>query len=253
MSITDDKMCIDDDNVSTHEPFTYLNSVTLNLKYYESDNYNKLRRCKLLLFTHCLGDNKDFDNVNKLHENDTKRLNRFTDILTSLNIDGDTIQLINKYMYERYPTKEYIAECLERGCLNRSIEKAKKYNIRGVWVNEKFINLYHSICYKVASNIDSTSSINSDFIRLKILNGEVELSNLANMTSKELCPKKYEQIDAKMHKRTTMERKIKYSGLHRCRKCKRNQCTTERRYNQSWDEGVNLTIHCTFCSHSWNA
>lgn len=228
----------------------YNNATTLELKYYQKENYNKLRRCKLLLFSHCLGDNSDFADVlqeiNKKKEGDTNK------ILELLDIKDKPKKYINKYLNQPSLTKDYIIEYLERGCLNRAVEKAKVYNIRCVWVNQKFVDLYHSICYKVASNIDSTSSIKSDYLRNKILNNELNLVNVANMTSKELCPKKYEKIDAKMNKRANLERKIKYSELYRCRKCKRNQCTTERRYNRSLDEGVNLTINCSFCGHSWN-
>ena len=101
--------------------------------------------------------------------------------------------------------------------------------------------------------MDSQSCINSDYIKNKILNNDVDLQNVANMKSKELCPKKYEKIEKKINQRNNLERKIKYSELYKCRKCKRNQCTTERRYARSIDEGVDLTVTCVFCSHSWNA
>lgn len=233
--------------------FEYVNSIPLDLKYYSSDKYNKLRRCKLLLFTHCLGDNVDFQHMNTLHKDVKKKEGVITPILIDWGVSKGVVRHINTYLYPKYNTKEYIAERLERGCFNRSVEKAKTYNVRCVWDNEKFVNLYHSICYKVASNIDTTSSIKSDYIRNKILNNDVYIPSIANMTSKQLCPKKYEVIDAKMNKRTNLERKIKYSELYRCRKCKRNQCTTERRYARSLDEGVDLTINCMFCHHSWNA
>ena len=95
--------------------------------------------------------------------------------------------------------------------------------------------------------------MNSDSIKKKILNKDVNLQEVANMSSKELCPKKYEKIDQKINKRTNLELKIKFSELYKCSKCKRNQCTTERRYARSLDEGTDLTIHCLFCSHSWLA
>jgi DNA-directed RNA polymerase subunit M/transcription elongation factor TFIIS len=206
-----------------HFDLAYPNAISLNMKYYDKETFNYIRRCKLILFSHCLGDNKTFDKLNIIIEN--------------------TIQL----------TKEHIVKYLERGCLNRAIKKAKTYNIRCVWANEKFIDVYHSICYKVACNIDPTSSVESDYIFKKIINNEVNLNDVANMTSKELCPKKYEVFNKKINKRVNIERKIKYSELYRCSKCKRNQTTTERRYARSLDEGVDLTINCVFCGHSWNA
>ena len=127
------------------------------------------------------------------------------------------------------------------------------HNIRCVWSEPKFVNLYHNICYKLAINLDSDSCVKSESIKKKIINQEVQLQDVANMSSKELCPKKYEKIDQKINKRTNLERKIKFSELYKCSKCKRNQCTTERRYARSLDEGTDLTVHCLFCGHNWNA
>jgi DNA-directed RNA polymerase subunit M/transcription elongation factor TFIIS len=191
-------------------PFEYPNTIPLNIKFYENENYNNNRRLKLLLFGECLGK-------------------------TDKSVDD----------------KECIIKYLERGCLNRAIESAKIYNIRCIWSNEKFVNLYHSICYKIAVNIDTNSCIKSDYILNKILNDDVDPLKIANMSSKDLCPKKYEKIEEKMQKRNNLERKIKFSEMYTCRKCKRKQTTTERCYNRSLDEGVNLTIRCLFCGNSW--
>jgi DNA-directed RNA polymerase subunit M/transcription elongation factor TFIIS len=160
---------------------------------------------------------------------------------------------IFEYLDKSYLNKDKIIKKLERGCVNRAIIKSKSYNIRCVWSNKRFVDLYNSICYKVASNIDPESEVHSNYIKTKILMNDINLDKVADMTSKELCPKKYEKINKQMDQRINLQRKIKYSELFHCRKCKRNQCTTERRYNRSLDEGTNLTVKCMFCGHEWNA
>ena len=235
-----------------HFELEYPNSISLSMKYYDNDNFNNIRRCKLILFSDCLGPNEKFNKNHLYNEINNKKSLVTTSYLISEGLSALTIECVNKYLYPFYLTKDYIIRHLERGCLNRAIEKAKTYNIRCVWSNDKFVSLYHTICYKVASNLDPTSSIKSDYIFKKILNNEVDLLNMANMSSKSLCPKKYEQLDEKISKRTNLERKVKYSELYRCSKCKRNQTTTERRYSRSMDEGTELTIICTFCSHQWH-
>lgn len=231
-----------------HFDLEYNNAASLDYEYYENKKYNSVRRCKLILFSHCLGSNDQFKKNSILTE-DYKKNN---EMLKQLGLCKNIINTINKYAYPVNLTKEYITKHLERGCLNRSIEKAKSYNIRCIWTESKFIDLYHSICYKVACNIDPTSSINSNYALKKILTNEIPIADVANMTSKELCPKKYEQIEDRVNKRTNLERNIKYSELYRCRKCKTNKTTTERRYARSWDEGTDLTIHCINCGFSWN-
>jgi DNA-directed RNA polymerase subunit M/transcription elongation factor TFIIS len=235
-----------------HFNLEYPDAVSLSMKYYDDENFNRIRRCKLILFSHCLGDNDTFKK--KLVNNEIIKKNTLikTRFLLNSGLSEESLQLINTYLIPVCLTKEHIIKYLERGCLNRSIEKSKTYNIRCVWTNEKFIDLYHSICYKVSCNIDSTSSVESNYIIQKIMNNGVKSINVANMTSKELCPKKYEQLDKKLNKRTNLERKIKFSEMYRCSKCKRNQTTTERRYARSWDEGTDLTINCVNCGYSWN-
>lgn len=221
--------------------------------YYEDVKYNKIRRCKILLFSQCLGKNETLDSSQKLGDQLNTKRTFTTKLLKKLEIDESVIHIINKYLYPKIITREYIVKKLEQGCLNRSVDKCRVYNIRGVWSEPKFVDLYHNICYKLAANLDENSSINSNYIKKKIINSEIDLYQVANLSSKDICPKKYEKIDKKIDQRNNLERKIKFSELYRCSRCKRNQCTTERRYARSADEGIDLTIICLFCGHSWNS
>ena len=117
----------------------------------------------------------------------------------------------------------------------------------------KFRDLYHEICYKIAVNIDSKSIIGSIHLISLIRDKNVNLSDIANLSGKKLCPEKYEKITKKINLRVNQEVKIKYSSLYRCFRCKNNKCTSERVYNRSLDEGVNLLITCTVCYNEWGA
>jgi DNA-directed RNA polymerase subunit M/transcription elongation factor TFIIS len=222
-------------------------------KYYNDPAYNNIRRCKMMLFSQCIGE-LDFSPADRMRHDIDKYRKYLTDaILENLAVQKSTIKRINTYLYSTPFNMEYIVTKLEKGCLNRAIEKSRTYDIRCVWSEPKFVDLYHNICYKLSSNLDSNSCVKSDYIRKKIIGNTVDLSNVANLSSKDLCPKKYEKIDQKIDKRNNLERKIKFSEMYKCSKCKRNQCTTERRYARAIDEGVDLTIHCVFCGHSWCA
>ena len=227
------------------------NAISLPYSYYENPQYNELRRCKLILFGECMGETLQLDLVKMHGDTINTKKSIITDILNKAEMRRSIINIINGYMHDKIYTKEYIITSLEKGCLNRAVVKSKTYNIRCVWSNEKFTNLYHSICYKVATNLDKNSIVKSDYIRQKILDKTCKISDIANLTSTELCPKKYNKIKQKLDKRFNAEHKKKYSELYHCKKCKRNQTVTERRYNRSLDEGVNLMIICTFCSYQW--
>ena len=237
--------------LNKHFELKFPNSSSLPYSYYEDTNYNDVRRCKLMLFSECIGSEEQLDMFRTQGDSISNRKNIVTKLLKNCGMYKMSINVVNNYTFEKIYTKERVVKHLERGCLNRAVEKSKLYDIRCVWSNEKFTNLYHEICYKVASNLDSNSMIESDYIKKKILDKQCKISDIANFTSTELYPEKYEKILNKINKRTNAEHKKKYSELYRCRKCKRNQTITERRYNRSLDEGVNLMIICTFCGFQW--
>ena len=230
----------------------YPDSICLDYDYYCNSKYNKTRRNKILLFSNCLGVEylKDKNVMIQSIKNKSKEVKS---VLKSMHFSKSIINNIIGYLFEFIPSREYISKKIEKGCMLRTIELAKTYNILDTWDSKIFINLYHDICYKTSINLDSSSCIHSEYIKNKIIYNNINLLDIGGMTSKELCPEKYIKIDIKLAQMTNTERKIKYSELYHCRKCKKNQCVTERRYARSLDEGVDLTVNCIFCGHSWNA
>ncbi len=229
----------------------YNNSISLSyVLYYIMNDYNKLRRSKIVLFSECL--NKwETPNEDKINENIKFRLTQIFDILNSF-MEMSYVKNILKYIPINFAySHEYACQEIEKSCYNKTIKEAQNHNIRCVWTNDMFVKLYHSMCYKVATNIDVNSSVQSNYVINKIEKKTIDLFSIANRPSQELCPDKYKNILKKINNRTNLKRNIKSSELYKCGKCKRNQCTTERRYNRSLDEGVNLMVHCLFCGHSW--
>ena len=229
--------------------FKYLLSDSLDYNtFYKDEKYNSIRRCKLLLIGQCLGKNESiissFDSIvlNNKKRKVAKRLsNIFADDVTDIIID---------YLYASKKRIDLVKN-LEIGCINRAIKQSKKFNIRCIWNNSAFVDLYNEICYKLAVNLDVDSPVKSDYLIKMILNNKIDAADAANLSSRDMCPKLVEKIENRISLRTNLERKIKYSELYRCKKCKRNQCTTERLYNRGLDEGVSLMISCGYCGNSW--
>jgi DNA-directed RNA polymerase subunit M/transcription elongation factor TFIIS len=234
-----------------HFKLDFPKSEPIPFEYYTDEKYNELRRCKLILFTNCLSSSDmkfeaDHANVN------LKRKYIFN-LLINAGFKKTNVKLVRNYVYSAVYSNFYIAEKIESGCLNRTIDKSRYYNIRAIWETLKFRELYHDICYKVAVNIDPSSVIGSIHLINLIKNKTVDFVNIANLSSKTLCPEKYEKINKKINLRVNQEVKVKYSTLYRCFRCKNNKCTSERVYNRSLDEGVNLRITCTVCYNEWGA
>jgi DNA-directed RNA polymerase subunit M/transcription elongation factor TFIIS len=233
----------------THFNLIYPNSSSLPFIYYSDKRYNEIRRCKLILFSNSLNTNSiHFNNSINNINNKRKIIIKFL-LLTGFK--KNTAKLIRDYTYAPVYNKLYISEIIERGCLNRSLIKSREYNIRAIWENSKFRDLYHTICYKVSINMDSNSILKSNYINTQIEKKTIVLMLIANLSGKELCPQKYEKLNKKISQRMNQKIKIKYSTLYQCFKCKNNKCVTERVYNRSLDEGVNLRIKCTVCYNEW--
>lgn len=219
--------------------------------YYQDVTYNNIRRCKIMMLGQCLGKTELIQDKYQYIILNFKR-NRLSKILNSIGITKTKINnMIINYVYPALLSRSYLVKNLERGCMNRAVEKAKKYNIRCVWSNKSFVDLYNDICYKLATNLDLNSPVKSNHLRQQLIETLINPIDVANLSSRDLCPKLVEKIENKISLRNNLERKIKYSELYHCKKCKRNQCTTERLYNRGLDEGVSLMILCGYCGNSW--
>jgi DNA-directed RNA polymerase subunit M/transcription elongation factor TFIIS len=185
----------------------------LSDEFYRSP-YNAIRRAKLMLFSSCYA---SYEKYNKM------------------------------------PLTEKMAfiKKLERSCLNTTVSKANEANIRAVWDCELFVELYHSICYKISANIDKDNSVKNPKLGDEILDNKVQLSILPKMSSQELYPEKYRTIINKIELSKNVVQTVKTSVMYRCRRCGQNKCTIINKIIRSLDEGVNLEITCQVCFLKW--
>jgi DNA-directed RNA polymerase subunit M/transcription elongation factor TFIIS len=145
-----------------------------------------------------------------------------------------------------------IVEKLERSCYNGTIDKAKECNIPTKWENELFQDVYTMICAKISSNIDQTGNVKNPYLTSAILVGEIDIAALPKMSSQDLYPAKYRAVLDHIAASKSVTRTVKTSAMYKCRRCHKNECTIDNRYNRSLDEGVNLSITCVSCGFEWN-
>jgi DNA-directed RNA polymerase subunit M/transcription elongation factor TFIIS len=200
---------------TVHRPAVPLGSTPLDVKFYKKP-YNTYRRAKIIMFSSVLNERKE---------------------VLSLTA-SDRFALIEK---------------IERSCFNYAISRAIDGNIPTKWENDFFKDLYGTICAKIGANITLSGSVQNTYLLPAILNGTVSITELPKMSSQELFPEKYKEVIEKLESSKNVQRTIKTSAMYRCRRCHKNECTIENRYNRSLDEGVNLTITCVACGNEWNA
>jgi len=184
-------------------------------KIFYTKEYNPIRRAKLMLFKSILSEYKEFH-------------------------------------IKKYDDKMIFIKELEESCYNYSSEEANKENIQSDWDNELFCDLYHITCYKISSNLEKNGIINNQKLFYRIINGEISINDLPKMTSQEMYKEKYIDIINKLEASKNVVQTLKTTSMHKCKRCKENQCTVENLYNRSIDEGTNLKITCMNCGNSWN-
>lgn len=191
----------------------YKNAIHLPLMFYKNKEYNATRRCKLLMFSECIN---------------------------ARNLDEPYEQII-----------EHITQ-IENECYKKAKLKTTKQNHIPKFGNKKFEDNYHHLCYIISVNLDEKSFVKSNYLKKQIKKKEYTYRMLPYLNTKQLDPETYKKYENIFNKKIISDVNTNYTELYKCSKCKKNKCRTERRYNRSLDEGVNLTIFCLWCGHQWN-
>ena len=157
----------------------------------------------------------------------------------------------NQFKLQHHEIQSNIIINIELSCFNQTIYKADELLIYQSWDNEKFVYLYYLTCNKITKNLDPESEVQSNYLINKILNNEIDVTQIGSMTSEDLCPDKSQNIKNVISKRYNQEIKVKMSTLYTCRNCKRKEISIKEYQARSLDESSNLSLTCQFCNYHW--
>jgi DNA-directed RNA polymerase subunit M/transcription elongation factor TFIIS len=139
---------------------------------------------------------------------------------------------------------EPIVRRIERSCYNLAMADAIADGTYRAWNVPKFAEKYSAVCYKVLANI------NKDLVT-RIINGNVDLENIAQMTSAELCPEASMELRQQITRRKEQKIEQKVSRSYQCSKCGNNETTVIEYQGRALDEASNYSIRCIICGHIW--
>lgn len=182
-------------------------------RFYADLAYNALRRTKLLLMNEFLTEYQQYQNLSDLQKLD-------------------------------------LIDALEKAAANRATQHANELNIRINWNGKGFTDIYHTFCSSLLSLFDKKDEIGNSLLD-RLLSGDLQPDDLIRCRIADLCQEQYKDIISNVVIRQNVEMIEKHSSFYFCPKCKNNQCTIERMYSRSLDEGQNVKIHCTFCKYAW--
>ena len=143
---------------------------------------------------------------------------------------------------------------LEREAFNYTIRQCENVYTDRRWTNPNFVSIYSSICYKIMSNIDPASSINTEGgleLVKDILMRKREPKEVCYLNSHEMNPK-VSQIDRDVISNRlgqTVDRK--FTSKYQCKKCGERKAVYHEFQGKGGDEISTIKYECIECGHFW--
>lgn len=172
-------------------------------------------------------------------------------------------RLVMKRLFEeacsKHPTwtslpkdrQDTIIRRLERDCYNKTVDICIRDGVDRLWTEKRFRDRYSSECYRIISNLDQTSSVQSQYLVDQILEGSVDPANIAALSNFDLCPQASQVERDEIDRRRNVKVEVKVSRAYTCGKCGKCETTVREFQGRAADEGASLSIHCVGCGHTW--
>jgi DNA-directed RNA polymerase subunit M/transcription elongation factor TFIIS len=146
-----------------------------------------------------------------------------------------------------------ISQGIENSIFNYTL---KQYNLTTelCWTKIFFKETYMHMCIHIYTNINPESYVqNKDFLN-KILNGEIDINNIAFMSPQDIHPEHWKDIINKKRKTEKFihtKNQEQITTEYKCSRCRKNSCKTYRLQIRSSDEPMTTFVTCTNCGHKW--
>lgn len=163
-------------------------------------------------------------------------------IVNPVEFRNNTIKNIENVIGVKY------ARNIEKGIFNFAVGLAKKKNIVRKWDNKVFVMLYISRLKMIITNIKD------DNVKNMILNNNISIKELSNITHQELNPEKWKKLIEQKIKRDKSLTSVNLSAAtdeFKCYKCKKRKCTYYQLQTRSADEPMTTFVTCLVCGNRW--
>jgi transcription elongation factor S-II len=143
---------------------------------------------------------------------------------------------------------------LESHIYKKSLETADKNDIRKVWTNEGFRDVYFAVARRIIGNMMPNSYIGNKGLYQRYKEGEITLEQLVNFNYYELYPEVWQQMVDRQAKKERIQLEGDFSRATdkwMCNGCKMRKCTYYELQTRSADEPMTIFIHCLNCGKRW--
>ena len=139
-----------------------------------------------------------------------------------------------------------IAENLEKGIYNYTIQKCEEKNLIKKWSNSNFVILYIQKFKMIFYNLKNKDIFN------KLINKDIKAHELAFMTHQDMLPEIWNKLieEKRIKDENTYSPKIEAStDDFTCGKCKSKKCTHYQLQTRSADEPMTTFVTCLDCGN----
>ena len=143
---------------------------------------------------------------------------------------------------------------IERHLFNSTIRSAKERYMKRSWNNPIFLSLYLSKIKSFYSNIAEGSYVKNPHFKEKILNGDIKLDQISDLSVYDIYPENWAELLDKKIKRDKLKYEMKPKAMtdqYKCRKCSSRSCSYYEVQTRSADEPMTQFITCLDCNNHW--
>ena len=173
-----------------------------------------------------------------------------------MNYSSSTSKIRNKYviLLNKELNNEKKSRQIEKSIYNNIIKYTKKNNIKRKWKNIHFKSLYISRIRSIYSNIKEDSYLKNKNFKKKILNDEIDLTMIANLSKYDIFPENWKDLIENKMKKDKLKYELKpepMTDIFKCHRCSGRSCTYYEVQTRSADEPMTQFITCLDCNNHW--
>ena len=147
-----------------------------------------------------------------------------------------------------------ISRIIEQNIFNHIINYSKTNNIKRLWINNIFRNLYISKIRSIYTNLKKDSYIKNIDFKKRILSGDINYKDIAKLTAFDIFPENWKELIDLKTKRDKLKYELKpeaMTDVFKCRKCNSRSCSYYEVQTRSADEPMTQFINCLNCGNRW--
>ena len=165
------------------------------------------------------------------------------------NIRELSVQKLNEYLENKD-----ICIRIEQSIYKYTLDKSKERCIQQDITNDFFKRIYVNKLHQIYLNLKPDSGLDNVFFIDRLLNEELDIDNIANLTPQEINPESWNEL---LIRQNAAEELAQNSGLgtlteeFTCGRCKGNKTRYNLIADRGADESYSVHIYCIQCNKKW--